>query len=312
MVAPATRPWRARVRASPRRRAAIARVVHDEVAFTTVLTKIPQAALGAAHSHSSRDFAGSQAADAAALPTALEALDCVTVFAGGGVGGVELLYAAVASGAATGAPTCARFHPRLNVDGIQLRPVWHPLHRQPPFRGARPVRIEVTDRLWDRAMLLALLVGITARSDMRGSRRSPRAWLARTVELRARLRRYYTATTATLWPSQLGHAGLAARKERPTRGVAPGAPGVAGPEPGCLGRPVSSTSAVALAVFNILAPLRRPGPSRRRRPEPSPICRAKAHEFVALRSRPTPGPAFRDGALRPRALLLGDRGTSPR
>jgi len=50
----------------------------------------------------------------------------------------------------------------LNADGIQARPVWHPLHRQPPFRGARTGPIAVADRLWDRGMLLPCSVGITA------------------------------------------------------------------------------------------------------------------------------------------------------
>jgi dTDP-4-amino-4,6-dideoxygalactose transaminase len=50
----------------------------------------------------------------------------------------------------------------LNAEGIQVRPVWHPLHRQPPFTGARAGAIEVADRVWDRGVLLPCSVGITA------------------------------------------------------------------------------------------------------------------------------------------------------
>jgi dTDP-4-amino-4,6-dideoxygalactose transaminase len=50
----------------------------------------------------------------------------------------------------------------LNADGVQVRPVWHPLHRQPPFRDTRVGPIRVADRLWDRGLLLPCSVGITA------------------------------------------------------------------------------------------------------------------------------------------------------
>jgi dTDP-4-amino-4,6-dideoxygalactose transaminase len=50
----------------------------------------------------------------------------------------------------------------LNADGIQARPVWYPLHRQPPFRGARTGPIAVADHLWDRGVLLPCSTGITA------------------------------------------------------------------------------------------------------------------------------------------------------
>ena len=49
----------------------------------------------------------------------------------------------------------------LNAAGIEVRPVWHPLHRQPPFRDARTGPIEIADRLWDRGLCLPSSVGIT-------------------------------------------------------------------------------------------------------------------------------------------------------
>ena len=46
--------------------------------------------------------------------------------------------------------------------GIGLRPLWHPLHRQPAFAGCGAYRIEVAERLYARGVSLPCSVGITA------------------------------------------------------------------------------------------------------------------------------------------------------
>ncbi|PYO18029.1 MAG: LegC family aminotransferase, partial [Candidatus Rokuibacteriota bacterium] len=43
---------------------------------------------------------------------------------------------------------------RGNADGIQLRPLWRPLHTQPAFAGCRADRIDVAIRLYDRGVSL--------------------------------------------------------------------------------------------------------------------------------------------------------------
>src|SRR5213076_2447249 len=43
---------------------------------------------------------------------------------------------------------------RGNADGIQLRPLWRPLHTQPAFAGCRADRIDVATRLYDRGVSL--------------------------------------------------------------------------------------------------------------------------------------------------------------
>ncbi len=48
-----------------------------------------------------------------------------------------------------------------NREGIQLRPLWYPLHRQPVFAGSQGYRIEVADRLHARGVSLPCSVGIT-------------------------------------------------------------------------------------------------------------------------------------------------------
>ena len=47
------------------------------------------------------------------------------------------------------------------AEGIQLRPLWYPLHRQPVFAGRQAYRIEVADRLHARGVSLPCSVGIT-------------------------------------------------------------------------------------------------------------------------------------------------------
>ena len=48
-----------------------------------------------------------------------------------------------------------------NAGGIQLRPLWYPLHRQPVFAGSQAYRIELADRLHSQGVSLPCSVGIT-------------------------------------------------------------------------------------------------------------------------------------------------------
>jgi perosamine synthetase len=48
-----------------------------------------------------------------------------------------------------------------NAEGIHIRPLWFPLHRQPVFSGRQAYRIEVADRLHGRGVSLPCSVGIT-------------------------------------------------------------------------------------------------------------------------------------------------------
>jgi perosamine synthetase len=50
---------------------------------------------------------------------------------------------------------------RSNREGIQLRPLWRPLHRQPAFAGTQAYRVEVADSLYARGVSLPCSVGIT-------------------------------------------------------------------------------------------------------------------------------------------------------
>jgi perosamine synthetase len=134
--------------------------VHDEVAFNYRLTNI-QAALGAAQLEQLEDFLERKRQTAAHYQAALGALDGVTVFREAAWARSNYWMPAVLLEPHRCADVRALLRD-LNADGVQARPIWHPLHRQPPFRAARTGPIEVADRLWDRGVLLPCSVGITA------------------------------------------------------------------------------------------------------------------------------------------------------
>lgn len=50
---------------------------------------------------------------------------------------------------------------RLQEAGIQSRPLWHPIHTLPPYRGCQAYRVEVAERLYAQALSLPCSVGIT-------------------------------------------------------------------------------------------------------------------------------------------------------
>jgi perosamine synthetase len=134
--------------------------VHDEIGFNYRLTNI-QAALGAAQLEQLEGFVESKRQTADHYRAALGALDGVTVFREAAWARSNYWMPAVLLDAHR-CPDVRALIRALNADGIQARPVWHPLHRQPPFRGARTGPIAVADHLWDRGVLLPCSVGITA------------------------------------------------------------------------------------------------------------------------------------------------------
>jgi perosamine synthetase len=134
--------------------------VHDEVAFNYRLTNV-QAALGAAQLEQLEDFLERKRRTAAHYQAALGAVDGVTPFREAGWARSSYWMPAVLVDRGR-CPDVRALIRDLNAAGIQVRPVWYPLHRQPPLRGARTGPIEVADHLWDRGVLLPCSVGITA------------------------------------------------------------------------------------------------------------------------------------------------------
>jgi perosamine synthetase len=133
--------------------------VHDEVAFNYRLTNI-QAALGAAQLEQIENFLTDKRRTHEHYRAALGHLDGVRVFEEAPWAHSSYWMPAVLLDERRCADVRGLIR-GLNADGIQARPVWYPLHRQPPFAGARTGPIAVADRLWDRGVLLPCSVGIT-------------------------------------------------------------------------------------------------------------------------------------------------------
>ena len=135
--------------------------VHDEIGFNYRLTN-HQAAVGAAQLEQLEDFLDRKRQTALAYTKAFERVDGVTPFREAPWARTNWWLPTVLLDPRR-CPDVRALIRDLNADGVQVRPLWHPLHRQPPFRGARVGRaIEVADRLWDRGLCLPSSVGITA------------------------------------------------------------------------------------------------------------------------------------------------------
>jgi len=133
--------------------------VHDEVGFNYRLTNL-QAAVGVAQLEQLEDFLDRKRRTAEHYQRALGGLDGVTVFREAAWARSSYWMPAVLLEPRR-CPDVRALIRALDADGIHVRPVWHPLHRQPPFAGACRGPIEVADRLWDRGVLLPCSAGIT-------------------------------------------------------------------------------------------------------------------------------------------------------
>ena len=133
--------------------------VHDEVGFNYRLTNI-QAALGVAQLEQLDGFVDSKRETARVYTESLTRL-----------GGVDPLieppwafstfwmYSVLLDPRAWG--DVRTLITAATSAGIQLRPLWRPLHRQPAFAGRQTYRVEVADRLYERGVSLPCSVGIT-------------------------------------------------------------------------------------------------------------------------------------------------------
>jgi perosamine synthetase len=133
--------------------------VHDEIGYNYRITNL-QAALGVAQLEQLAEFVERKRATAAHYRQALAGVEGVSVF-------TETPWARSTYWMASllvserRAPDMRALLRDLNAAGIQARPLWRPLHRQPVFAGAQAHRIEVADRLYARGISLPCSVGIT-------------------------------------------------------------------------------------------------------------------------------------------------------
>ena len=132
--------------------------IHREVGFNYRLTNL-HAALGVAQLEQLDAFVERKRATARAYSRALGALKGVTPLeeASWAVSSYWM-YSVLLDDSWGDVRALIR---RGNADGIQLRPLWRPLHTQPAFAGCRADRIDVATRLYDRGVSLPCSVGIT-------------------------------------------------------------------------------------------------------------------------------------------------------
>ena len=133
--------------------------IHDEIGFNYRLTNI-QAALGVAQLEQLDRFVEDKRATARAYAALLADVPGTELHA-------EQPWAVSSFWMSSVLLDPARFGDRQAViriardEGIELRPLWYPLHQQPVFAGRQAYRVEVADRLHARGVSLPCSVGIT-------------------------------------------------------------------------------------------------------------------------------------------------------
>lgn len=140
-------------------RAASTEFVHDEVGYNYRLTNI-QAALGLAQLEQIDRFVEAKRATARFYAEALGRLEGAEPFREQSWARSTYWMSSVLLDPARWGDV-RRLIAAAAAAGIQLRPLWYPLHRQPVFAGSEAFRVEVADALWARGVSLPCSVGIT-------------------------------------------------------------------------------------------------------------------------------------------------------
>jgi perosamine synthetase len=133
--------------------------IHDEIAFNYRLSNL-HAALGVAQLEQLDGFVEDKRATAAFYAGTLGRLDGVRPF-------VEAPWARSTYWMASilldegRCPDVRALIRELNEAGVQARPLWRPLHRQPAFHHAQSGPVAVAERLHARGLSLPCSVGIS-------------------------------------------------------------------------------------------------------------------------------------------------------
>jgi perosamine synthetase len=140
--------------------------VHHEVGYNYRLTNL-QAALGCAQLEQLDHFLVQKRAMAAAYDAALRDLDELTrMSVPADIASTYWLYTVLLPPGTTVSQRRDVVR-RLNAEGVGARPLWHPLHGLPPFRGCETVAIEHSPNLYARAVSLPSSVSLTEHQQQR-------------------------------------------------------------------------------------------------------------------------------------------------
>ncbi|MBW3661981.1 MAG: DegT/DnrJ/EryC1/StrS family aminotransferase [Actinobacteria bacterium] len=131
--------------------------VHDEVGYNYRLTNVA-AAIGVAQLEQLPSYLDAKRKLAARYTEALAELPIDPAPHAGWADPSFWLYSVLL---ADGAPPRDQVLDRLNEAGVLARPLWLPLHRQPPYEGAIFIGSTVADDLYTRGLSLPSSVGLT-------------------------------------------------------------------------------------------------------------------------------------------------------
>ncbi len=141
-------------------RADVGEWIHDEVGFNYRLTNL-QAALGVAQLEQLDRFVEAKRATARAYTEALTGLPGVEPYAEQPWAESSFwMYSIPLDPALWGRPRGVI--DKAAAAGIQCRPLFYPVHRQPPYRACQAYLVEIADDLHARSLSLPCSVGITA------------------------------------------------------------------------------------------------------------------------------------------------------
>jgi perosamine synthetase len=140
--------------------------IHGAIGYNYRLTNI-QAAMGCAQLELLDDFIKAKLNIASNYKDALSDVDGITPMREANwARSVFWLYTVLVDATRFGIDSRALLS-RFEEAGIQTRPLWQPMHRSPPHRGAQSYHCEVADRLNRDALSLPCSVGLTAEQQAR-------------------------------------------------------------------------------------------------------------------------------------------------
>lgn len=135
--------------------------IHNEIGYNYRLSNI-QAAMGVAQMQCLRDFVAKKRAIAAAYQEAFHDLEGITLMgAQPGIEATYWLYTVLLQQKAT-VNDRKRVITRLGQYGIGARPLWHPIHRLPPYAHCQSFQIEESGQIYRRGVNLPSSVGLEA------------------------------------------------------------------------------------------------------------------------------------------------------
>jgi perosamine synthetase len=135
--------------------------LHNEIGYNYRLTNI-QAAMGVAQMEQVEDFIAKKRSIARAYEEALGPLEVLTLMPRQpDTDPVYWLYTILLPAGTTLAERQITVQ-ELNQAGFGSRPLWHPLHRLPPYLGCPAYQIEHSEDLYLRGISLPCSVGLTA------------------------------------------------------------------------------------------------------------------------------------------------------